>query len=526
MEGPLANPTIISEAGPEALSDDKTIVSAAELIELCAIDRELFCTTFFPRTARQAMPKFAQRMWDLFESSSRFVMIEVFRGGAKTSNFRMFAAKRIAYGTSRTVVLVGKSEAHALASTRWLRKHIENPNSLYAKVFSLTPGDKWQDHHFEIKHALRQDEYGNPLTITVLGIGITGSTRGINIEDFRPDLILLDDICDLENSATPEQRNKIEQTVFGSLQPSLAPEVDSPEAKMIGLQTPLDREDYAEKAFRDPAWAHMRISCWTQETENLASDEQESAWPERYSTRFLRQTKQDFIGRNQLSIWMREYECKITSPETSAFIANWLRFYDVAPPGLVVFSGIDPVPPPSEKQIKEGLRNKDYEAFVSIGRAKDNYYLLGYDLMRGHEPGWTISTFFKHGLTYHPRKWVVESVAYQRTLVWILRQAMLHQKQWFVIQEFEDRRTKYNRILDGVSGLASNGRLYVKREHMEFISQFSGYPNISHDDLIDAVAMVLLVMSDSAVMFEEEDFETEDENKIASINYRGAQLAP
>ena len=493
------------------------VLTTAELIELCSVDRELFCQKFFPQTVRQRMPEFHHRICDLLESSARLVMIHVFRGGAKTSLLRMFAAKRIAYGLARTILIIGKSEAHALASSRWLRKRIEH-NTLFAQVYRLTPGSKWQDHHFEIQHGLQAH------TVTVLAMGATGSTRGVNVDDWRPDLIILDDIVDAEKASTKEQRQKIDETVYGALEPSLAPAVDAPDAKMVGLQTPLDRDDYSCKALNDPSWISLRLGCWTLETENLMIDQQESVWAERYPTQELREKKRAYIARNQLSVWIREYECKISTPETAAFIGSWLRTYDTVPPGLAVFSGIDPVPPPSDRQISKGFKDKDYEAFASIGRIRNDYYLLGYDLMRGHEPTWTIATFFKHSLAYRPRRWVVESTAYQRTLAWILRQAMNHQKKWYVIQEFDDRRSKYNLILDGLSGISSNKHFWVKREHAEFIQQFCDYPAVSHDDLVNVVAMILVVMSDTILSAEEEEFEGEEEMK--TVEYKRELMCP
>lgn len=512
---------------PSASEPRETPLTPADLIELGSVDREFFCKTFFPQTMRQAMPLFHKHIWDLLESSSRFVMILVFRGGAKTSLLRMYAAKRIAYGLAKTVLIVGKSEAHALATARWLRKRIEHQTSLFAQTFQLKPGSKWQDHHFEIEHGLERDDAGNPRAITVLSMGATGSTRGVNIDDWRPDLIILDDIVDAENASTPEQRKKVNDNVYGALKPSLAPRVDAPDAKMVGLQTPLDREDYSCLALKDPEWVSLRVGCWTRDTENSMVGQQQSAWEERYPTEDMRKLKQAYIRRNQLSIWMREYECKITSPETSLFVASWLQFYDQAPPGMIVYSGIDPVPPPSERQIQQGMQNKDYEAIVSVGRIRNDYFLLDYDLMRGHQPDWTIATFFKHGLKHRPRRWIVEAVAYQRTLAWILRKAMESQKKWYVIKEFTDQRSKYNLINDGVSGIANNKHLWVKREHADFIQQFIDYPNVSHDDLLNIVAIVLMEMQDTAIDGNEDDYDgSDDEKNIKSIAYNTELLAP
>jgi hypothetical protein len=59
---------------------------------------------------------------------------------------------------------------------------------------------------------------------------------------------------------------------------------------------------------------------------------------------------------------------------------------------------------------------------------------------------------------------------------------------YFAINEVDDRRRKHDRILDGLTGPASEGRLFIRPTHTDFAQQFAMYPDIAHDDLIEAVA--------------------------------------
>ena len=495
-----------------------SVESVQELIELCAVDGELFSRTFFPKTVRQPSPTFHQAIWGLLDSKHRLINIQVFRDGAKTSLLRMYTAKRIAYGLAHTILYVGKSEGHALRSGKWIRTQIEHNHNLRG-VFKLSPGKKWQDGEAEIWHGT--DQY----PIWMLCVGITGSIRGINFDDFRPDLIVIDDVIDEENSATVEQRIKIEDLILGALKDSLAPATECPDAKLVMLQTPLNREDASCKALKDDEWVSAVFGCWTPETAGLALNQQESSWAARYPSETLRKEKEASIGRNKLSLWLREKECILVSPETSAFKAEWLKFYSVTPERayMQVVVVIDPVPPPSEKQIAKGLRGKDYEALVVVGKYKGDFFLLEYSLNRGHEPDWTIMEFFRLCVKWRPRCVVVETVAYQQTLSWLLKQAMQHQRRYFVIKEYQDRRKKYDRIVDGLSGPTSNERFFVKEEHTEFLSQFSAYPAVSHDDLIEAVAIGVSELS--GMNYEDADEQWDDiienERGIPDLIYQG-----
>ena len=228
---------------------DLSKIDPVELIRLCAIDSDLFAHTFFPKAARQKSAPFSKEIWSALENPKyRLLNIKVFRGGAKTTRLRIFTAKRIAYGVSRTILYVGAFESHAVRSVQWLRSQIEprmgNDGQLkptpFATTFGLRPGKKWQEHEIEIFHGI--DEH----PIWVLGVGITGNIRGINFDDYRPDLIIVDDALTDENAQTQEQCMKINDLIMGALVNSLSQEEKN--SKLAMLNTPLNPFDVCTKA--------------------------------------------------------------------------------------------------------------------------------------------------------------------------------------------------------------------------------------------------------------------------------------
>ena len=463
------------------------IITTSELIELCAVDNELFEQEFFPDTVRQESAPFHKEVARNLRSSARLVNLQLFRGSAKTTKLRLFMAERLGYGISRTIMYVGLSQDKAVQSLSWFRKQVEH-NKKYCEVFRLSKGRKWQDVEIQVECGLAGH------TATILAYGITGSIRGVNIDDYRPDLIIVDDIIDEENAATEDQRNKINDLLYGALVHSLAPISENPNSKLVMLQTPINKEDASTKALQDLAWLSARYSCWSKETENLADDDKKSAWEVRFSTEELREEKRNAVRRNTLSTFLREMECKCTSPETSTFKAEWLKYYDLAPDKnqMVIIGAIDPVPPPTEAQLAKGLKGKDYEALGIMGAMNGKYYLLDYIENRGHEPSWTVSKFFELSFKWNPTAWVVETVAYQKTLEWLLRQEMKNRSIYYPIHELHDKRSKFNRINDGFAGPASNGALYVHKSHTRFISQFIEYPDVTHDDVLDMASMCMI----------------------------------
>lgn len=472
------------------------VTTLAEVVELAALDSLFYEKFFFPETARMEPALFHAEMSAVLDGTDRYCNFQVMRDGAKTTKFRLYASKRIAYGISRTIMIVGKNQDHAIRSVAWLKKQVEH-NRLWAQTYGLVKGEKWTDSEIHIKNTV------SGTATWVVAFGITGSVRGVNFDDYRPDLILIDDVVAEENSITEEQRDKTMRLVFGALKESLIPATESPFAKMVILQTPQAFEDVSQRAMKDPQFRSLRYGCWTPETEDLALEERESSWPARYPSETLREEKRAAIARNELSIFSREKECKLINAEMSKFREEWLQYYG---PGekepepdwgeMWVEMSIDPTPPPSEAAIAKGLKGKDYEVFAVAGRKGNKYFLLETSMMKGHDPSWTISEFHRLCNKWRPKKITVEAVSYQRTLAWLLRESMKQTGKYYVVDTFDDRRQKFHRILDGLHGVTSNRQLFVRRgDHTEFYSQFIAWPNVPHDDVVEAVAVVLTTLS-------------------------------
>lgn len=493
-----------------------------ELIKLCAVNTDMFGRTFFPQTMRDPSPPFDKQVWKALEDPrKRFVNLEMFRGCGKTSKLRIFTAKRIAYGISKTILYVGSNEGAAIRSIQWLRAAIEAKMGadgterapLFAQVFGLSIAKRGEEQLQLIQRVPGLPER----SIWILGVGVTGTVRGINFEDYRPDLIVLDDIMTDENSQTEEQCNKITNLVMGALVNSLAPETEEPNAKLAHLCTPLDPRDVSSQAKESPSWHTEVFGCWTKDSEDLDVDDQCSSWEERYPTKKLRQDKINAITINKYSIFAREMECKLITSEKAAFRQTWIRYYAEAPKGSTNVLAIDPTPPPSERQTANLFRDKDYEALAVVGRVKGDYYLLDYIQSRGHEPNWTITRIFELAQKWRVSTIVVEAVAYQRMLKWLLEKEMQRRGVYYIVKDTKvggksDRRPKFTRITDALSGVSSNAHFFVRPEHSEFILQFCSYGlgYRGSDDLLEAVAVATGELTNPYLELGVQDYEELD----------------
>ena len=86
-----------------------------------------------------------------------------------------------------------------------------------------------------------------------------------------------------------------------------------------------------------------------------------------------------------------------------------------------------------------------------------------------------------------------------------------------------DRRKKSYRIIDAIGSAVASGNFYVLRSHTDFIEQYTAYPNVNHDDVIEVVAMALGCAMNSGGVYEG-SFETilELERDIPDLEFEGA----
>lgn len=478
--------TVAGHAQTQSQSGDQ--LSLEEIIHLGAVDSIFFSHHFFPRTVRQDTPPFHREMWASLDSASRKVAFMVFRGGAKTTLLRLYLAKRVAYLISRTVLFVSKSQGHAIRSVRWFMRQVEY-NTYYRETFILRPGTPWTAEECQVLVGPEQ------IPVTILALGITGNTRGINLDDYRPDLIIVDDPSDEENTATPEQRTKTEDYILGSLYNSLAPMSEAPLAQLAFLQTPLHSQDAISICETDPSWDFKKFSVFTAAGE--------SAWPQRWTTEELLKEKASYVVRGKLYLWMREMECKSIGIGQVSFpdAKNQVRFYEVAPPvnAMVSVLAVDPVPPPSERELAEGLKRKDEEAWTALGiwidpaTREKRFFVLEQKCEKGHTPDWSIATFLDLKRKWQPMMLKAESVNYQRTLSWLLEKAMKQYGQYMPIDAFvPERRKKSYRIIDTIGDALAAGLLYFHAgTQSELLQQIYDYPSIAHDDRIESLAIAI-----------------------------------
>lgn len=443
-------------------------LSTTDAIKLGTRDLPTFGHIFFPKTFRQKSPALHFAVSEvLTDRTNRLVGLEMFRDAAKTTLARTYAAKRLAYCISRTILFVNINATKAQHSLRWIKRQVEF-NARFRDTFQLRKGEKWTD-----EWATVYNSQGEP--VNLLAMGITGGLRGVNIDDFRPDFIFLDDVCDAENMGTEEGRAKVNEAVFAQLVRSLTPASEAPLAQLVIAQTPINTFDIISQAKKDPTFRVFTYSCF--------GPDGQSAWPERRSTDELLAEKQGYINRNQLSTWLAEMECQLISGELQAFVREWLQYWNAYPEDGECVIVVDPAS--SEE------KTADFFAIAVLCFYGKNIYLLDYHLARGMMPDAACDKIFEFVKTYKATQLVVETVAYQKILAWYLRKEIEKRRVYIHVHEYDDKRKKDDRIVQSITQVAPYGNLWIREGMTEFeeVFQLYGPGYRGKVDLLDAVSI-------------------------------------
>lgn len=480
-----------------------TELSVSEAVALGAEALPLFGKLFFPRTFRQPSPAFHWELGDHLYSPARRNAFEVFRDGAKTTLLRAFTAQRISYGISRLVMYISATQTHSMLSLRWIKRQVEH-NKRWTAAFGLSPGDKWSDEYLEIKHG----PMGH--LVTVLALGVTGQVRGFNPDDFRPDLIILDDVLTDENAATKDQRDKIEALVMGAILDSLAPESDAPLAKICFLNTPMASGDAIERCMGDASWNGVRYGVF--------DEEGRSRWEERYPTRLLLEDKAARTARGLHHIWMKEKECKIVPGLANAFNVKNLQYWDTLPPLAVRVIGIDPASADSKKS--------DYNVVLTVGCFGDAVYVVAYSRRQNTMPDQAANDFFEQCINCGPiMRAGVESIGYQRTLKWYIDKEMPKRRVWVPLEMVQDMRRKSDRIMQNLPGLVAYRKLYIHPTMLELVEEMEQYnptKDAEHDDILDALSIgVQMLMPYLGLTLEGDYMVVDDESQYRQLAVGG-----
>ena len=215
----------------------------AEQERLATIDSgPMFMKVFLPRYATEAPPPFHSELWGLLLKQPPYdkewegkegLVVAAPRGTAKSTLVSLaYPLHQGCHQKRKFCVVVSNTDAQARSLADALRREFED-NDHINEVFGNLRGDRfdtnpllWTQEDFTIAHTVPKDSTRREdvvHTTRYLFRGLFAKMRGLRAREARPDLLIVDDLENQEQTATPEQRIKSREFMYGTLLPMLDP---------------------------------------------------------------------------------------------------------------------------------------------------------------------------------------------------------------------------------------------------------------------------------------------------------------
>lgn len=418
---------------------------------------------------------------------SRLLLIMMPRGASKTTLFNASNIYKTVYKLHPYFMYLSETASHAATQvTNVGRQLVNNPR------LRLVFGDLRPDQRNEQGYRWSESE-GTIQTRTGVSfdaVGRGGQVRGRNKNGVRPSLIGFDDVEDKESVKTEEQRKKAREWFFGDVLPAL-PELDA-EASVVGMGTLLHNEALLATLEKDPEWVVVKFG--------VLDPDGDALWDAWMSKAKIESRKTRYALKGLLHIFYLEYFNTFRAPETQPFKPEYIH---IAPRPLSYYPwramAIDPA-------ISE---DRKADACVIAGVGMSEHGEIGVLEMWGKVGALTreqVDQYFRIHFLLMPQHHGVESVAYQRALIHLLREEMFRKGKerkaqgknpadaYFEITPITHGRTAKEERIEGVlQPRYASGYIHHQRHFPELETQLQDWPN-GKRDYPDAEAMAITLL--------------------------------
>lgn len=308
----------------------------SEIITKFARNRRLAHRVLFAHRHPDETPPFHEDIVDRWHSPAPKVLLECFRGGAKSTLSEEAIALLACFREFANCIILGESEGRAVDRLRAIKHELEYNESLI-ELFGSMVGPTWTDKKVVL---------ANGVCIQAFGRG--QSMRGVKHLQARPDLVFGDDMEDDEAVATPEAQEKTERWWYSVVVPAL-----DPKARVRIAGTPLDPKALLVKLANSFGPENVVKVPW--ESVDPETGARRATWPDRFPLSFIDRTRGEFMRNGRGHDYVREYMCEAEDPASKAFHDSMLKVEPRVRAWQAVYAMYDPARTVKKRSASTGV---------------------------------------------------------------------------------------------------------------------------------------------------------------------------
>ncbi len=198
------------------------------------MDIEFFALCYFPKYFDRPFGSFHKELFsELKYMLGNCGLIEAFglprEHGKSTINSFLFPLYSTLYNKSQFTLIISATEQIALPFLDMIKDELEN-NKLLIEDFGIEKGNRWNNNEIWIR--------GRGIDACIMIRGIDGSLRGIHFKQYRPQLVLLDDLLKDDTAKSETKREQVKSTFTDVVIP-----IGTKETNILVVGTVLHEED-------------------------------------------------------------------------------------------------------------------------------------------------------------------------------------------------------------------------------------------------------------------------------------------
>lgn len=440
------------------------------------------------------------------------------RGFAKSTIVSLeFVIYCMCHKKKNFILIISNTQDQAEGFLRDIKRELETNERLLNDFPELKKKSK-KSH----ERRWAQNEIIIPNGARVLALSISTELRGRRHGEFRPDLIILDDIETNEATRNPESAQRLEELLTKTVLKSgddytsviFIGTLHNPNSLLSKYTDPKQIPGWAIRIYKAVIKFAKHIDLWEQwsrillnlETYNDAfgpdaarafyeanKDKMlegvELLWSERLSYYDLMVIRE----QDGIASFDSELQNEPFNDRNCIFNIKDIRFWDdeykteeelLRSRGghLLIYGACDP-------SMGKNRESGDFSAIVTV--AVDDMtkiiYILDVDIAR-RSPDRTMNAILEYGKIRQYTKFGFESNQFQSLMLDELRKRIEQSRYDLLIKEVNNTSNKQLRI-EWLQPMVMSGRIQLSRRHRALIEEMKYYPKGPHDDALDATEM-------------------------------------
>ena len=272
-------------------------VDLSQVRLLLRTDAEFFIEFFLADQLDMPVPEFHKEIWSLLtDQEKERILLAIPRDHAKTTLSKLVVVWYWLFTSHRFAVYLSNTAPIAKGACRDIMAFItENENFL--QVFGKPRIVKQSENEGLWLFDFTMPN-GQTKRCALRALGQGQQMRGINIDNQRPDIAVVDDVEDNENTESESQQKKLDKWMFGPFLKALARK-----KKILWLGNMLTKTSLLARLSRNARWNPVVFGCLIKDSVTGAL---RPLWPGKWSVAALQEDFKEYKDNGLVETWMCE----------------------------------------------------------------------------------------------------------------------------------------------------------------------------------------------------------------------------